>query len=101
MRLVQFDSTDRSAFKLKFNISIEVSLKEIINRYDLFKQDYTHLSLTEKGKIVIRSNAHNIMGDIKLLFDFYNECNDDTETRNYLDTLIDINNNIILMIDKL
>lgn len=41
------------------------------------------------------------MHDIAELFEFYNICNDDAETRQYLDMLVELNDKLAGIIDSI
>lgn len=101
MRLFEFDDLDRSTFKARFGMSIEDSLIEITDVYNKISNDYNILSSTSQGKIALESMIGTLMDKIQVLFDFYNKCNDDKETRKYLDAIIDLNNKLASMLDNI
>lgn len=101
MRLFEFDQIDRTAFKTRFGITIEESLIQIIEKCNDIKRDYKILSRTAKGKSALESTIGSTMDDVKILFNFYNKCNVDNETKEYLDKLIELNNELVSMLDSI
>ncbi len=101
MRLTEFDMIDRSSFKLKFGSTIEDSILDLDSRYDALSNDYNVFVASTKGKDILKSTAGDILKIIYDVYDFCNECNNDQETQDYLDRLIDLNNKITQLVDSI
>jgi hypothetical protein len=101
MRLYEFDDLDRLTFKTKYGMTIEESLKQFEDKAKSITSDYKILSSTSKDKIALTSYIGDFMQEIRDLFDFYNKCNVDNETKAYLDRIIELNNLMIDLFDSL
>ena len=101
MRLYEFDNFDRSSFKLKYGKTVEDKIADIEQEYSTLLNNSKVFALSSRGKDILKSDADSIMKIISNVFEFCNECKDDTETREYLDKLVDLNNKIISIVDPL
>lgn len=103
MKLCEFDKTDCDAHILvdKNTRSIEQRMDDIINRINKLKIDFSKFIISVKGRSILENDISNFAEEIENFYNFCNKCNDDPETRSYLDRLILINNELIDIFNRL
>jgi hypothetical protein len=104
MRLSEFEDQDRVAHKAahKENKTVEDRLRDIEKQYisiERIVDAYIPGIHGSKDKIEILLESFN--NEVVSFYDFCNECNDDTETRTYLDRLKVIYSAITNMYNKI
>jgi hypothetical protein len=104
MRLREFDKDDEFAHSLRdgHNRTVKERMDDIEHSFKSNEGIYQHYIQFKSGnKNKINDIMILLLQEVENFYDFCNNCNDDNETRQYLDRLIEISKSLNQMLDNI